>query len=248
MRLQNREKNFAFRKKHPDISLPPDYTLYESFLMDYAKYYEDGFDSAQELVERVSPFCNCTSGKILDWGCGPARILRHLPNILGYKNQYFGTDYNPNTINWCKANIPGINFSINQINPPLPYQDQYFDLVYGFSVFTHLSEENHLRWSDELQRIIKPEGVVLVTTHGDAFLERLTTDEQMLYQRHQLVPRTKVKEGHRMYAAFQPPAFMRKVFTQSGFKVVDHIAGKKVNAVFISQDVWLLKRLTDTTV
>ena len=241
MRIRNRKQNQLFRKQHPGVILPPDYTLYESFQMDYGKYYVGGREDAEWIISLAKPYCNLSNGRILDWGCGPCRILRHFPELLGPANEYYGTDYNLDTILWCKANLKGIAFSNNQINPPLPFRNDHFDLIYGISIFTHLSKENHFHWSDELYRILSPVGVLIVTTHGEAFLERLTEDEQAIFGRGELVSRTKVKEGHRMYAAFHPPSFIKHVFVQSGFSILRHIPGSKVNDDFIQQDVWILK-------
>lgn len=242
MRIRNRKQNNLFKKEYPDVILPPDYTLYESFQMDYQKYFIGGKEDAEELLDKVAPYCNLKTGRILDWGCGPSRLIRHFPALLGDQNEYYGTDYNASTIDWCKNNIPGIQFSINDIHPPLSYPAEFFDLIYGISIFTHLSPENHLLWAEELYKRLKPDGVAYLTSHGDAFLERLTSDEQALFRQGKIVSRTKVKEGHRMYAAFQPPSFMRSVFEQSGFQIVKHIPGSKVNQDYIQQDVWILKR------
>ncbi len=216
--------------------------LYESFQMNYQKYFIGGKEDAEELISRAEPFCQLQTGRILDWGCGPARLIRHLPDLLGSENEYFGTDYNPSTIAWCRANIPGVHFTINDIVPPLSYPPEYFDLIYGISIFTHLSPDNHYRWAEELHKRIKPGGILYITTHGDAFTERLTRDEKIIYQQNQLVSRTKVKEGHRMYAAFQPPLFMEKVISSTGFTIQQHIPGQKINHDYISQDVWILRK------
>jgi SAM-dependent methyltransferase len=242
MRVRNRKLNRIFKKQQPGIILPPDYTLYESFQMDYGKYFLGGKEDAEDLIEIVRPYCNLTTGCILDWGCGPARLLRHLPALLGNQNEYYGTDYNRSTIAWCKANFPTLHFALNSIYPPLSYPEDYFDLIYGISIFTHLSEENHTAWAIELQQCVKPKGIIYITTHGDAFLERLTSDEQATYRSGNIVSRTKVKEGHRMFAAFQPPNFMRNVFEKAGLEVIKHIPGIKVNVDYIQQDIWLLKR------
>jgi SAM-dependent methyltransferase len=211
--------------------------------MDFSKYYIGGREDAQWLISLVHPYCNLAHRKILDWGCGPARLLRHLPEILGPVNEYHGTDYNPKTIAWCRENIPGVTFSLNTISPPLPYSSDYFDFIYGISILTHLSEENQQLWSNELFRIISPKGIVLLTTHGDAFIEKLTPHEQNKYKRDELISREKVQEGHRMYGAFHPPSFIRNVFEQAGFSILQHTPGTRVNESFISQDVWILTKI-----
>jgi SAM-dependent methyltransferase len=42
-----------------------------------------------------------------------------------------------------------------------------FDLIYAISVLTHLREDDHIEWLEELHRIAKPDAVLLLTTFGD---------------------------------------------------------------------------------
>jgi len=242
MRFKNRKINNQFINSHPGIAFPPPYMMYESFQINYQKYYIGGREDAEWIVSLVSPYCTLEQASILDWGCGPARIIRHFPDISGDSNTYSGTDYNEKTISWCKKNIPGITFSINDLHPPLPYPDNAFNLIYGISILTHLSEENQFRWSKELYRISSSKGIVMLTTHGDAFLEKLTTTEAEGYRKQKPVLRAKTKEGHRTFGTFQPPEFISNVFTNAGFSILQHIPGKRVHDTFISQDVWILKK------
>ncbi len=240
MRLKNSARNNQFKKAHPGNVLPPPYMVYESFQIDYQKYYLGGREDAEWIVSLFKPHLRHENIKILDWGCGPARIIRHLPALLGNTNEYFGTDYNPRTIAWCKAEIKGITFSSNQLNPPLPYPENQFDLIYGISILTHLSEENQTAWSQELYRVAATKGIVILTTHGDAFLEKLTATEVEAYQAQKPILRDKTKEGHRTFGTFHPPHFIRKIFMTAGFSILEHIPGKRVHATYISQDVWIL--------
>src|ERR1043165_8053538 len=49
---------------------------------------------------------------------------------------------------------------------PLPYKDQMFDLIYSLSVFTHLSENHASQWLSEMNRVLKPGGILIITIHG----------------------------------------------------------------------------------
>ena len=66
-------------------------------------------------------------------------------------------------IAWCKDNIADASFSMNGENPPLRFEDKSMDLIYACSVFTHLDAEDQFRWLAELQRIMKPDGYLLLT-------------------------------------------------------------------------------------
>lgn len=237
---KNSTRNARFAQAHPELKFPPDYMLFEAFQLDYQKYYEGGEQTAKWLMGLLEPHTDWVGKTILDWGCGPARVVRHFPKLLGNTTEIHGTDYNPNTIAWCKENIPGAQFAINQLDPPTSYSNGKFDLVYGISIFTHLSEQNHSKWFDELMRISKKGGVLLLTTHGDVFKAKLADQERQLFEQGKLVERGKVVEGHRVFAAFQPPSYMRQLFEPQA-EILEHLPGQQ-KSWGLEQDVWILKK------
>ena len=99
--LMRFKANHLFKQAHPGIALPPPYMVYESFQIDYNKYYLGGLEDAAWIVSLFKPHHQLENIKILDWGCGPARIIRHMPALLGKTNDYFGTDYNPQTTKYA---------------------------------------------------------------------------------------------------------------------------------------------------
>jgi SAM-dependent methyltransferase len=243
-RLLQSGKNRRFTALHPDIALPPPYLVYESFQMDYEKYFLGGRQTAEWIASRLLPYLDGNTKNILDWGCGPARVIRHLPEILGNRYRYFGCDYNAATIHWCTQNISNVQFTQNSISPPLPYPPETFDAVYGISIFTHLSAANHRAWLEELRRILASGGVLLITTHGEIFKEKLTAEEQRSFDAGQLVIRGKAKEGQRMFGAFHPPVFMRMILSETGFDIEGHTPGIR-RATWIEQDTWILRKKYD---
>jgi ubiquinone/menaquinone biosynthesis C-methylase UbiE len=233
--------NKAFKKSMPDIVFPPPYMLYEAYRLDYSKYYLDGLETAKWVSRLAKQHILAEGAFILDWGCGPARIIRHLPALLPGSILY-GTDYNPATIVWCKKSFPYISFSINGLQPPLNYPDAFFDFIYGISIFTHLSEQLHPLWMNELKRVLKPGGVLLITTQGAVFTGKLTAQEKAQFEEGKPVVRSKTREGHRTFSAFQPIAFMKELL--SGMTILDHKPGVKKGTLY-EQDVWLIKKLAD---
>jgi len=237
---KNSSRNARFVQENRDIKLPPDYMLFEAFQLDYQKYYEGGKRTAQWLMDLFEKHSPMTGKTILDWGCGPARVVRHFPELLGSHSTMHGTDYNPKTIAWCKENIPGVSFAINELNPPTAYRNEFFDFIYGISIFTHLSEANHQPWLDELMRISKKGGLVLLTTHGAVFCDKLTDSERTIFEQNKLVERGQVIEGHRVFAAFHPQAYIRQLVEDQA-EVLDHIPGTR-KAWGLEQDVWILRK------
>ncbi len=237
---KNRAHNAQFVKEHPDVKLPPDYMLFEAFQLDYQKYFEGGARTAKWLIGLFEKHSDLKGKSILDWGCGPSRVLRHFPTLLDNNCEIHGTDYNAKTIAWCRENIEGVSFSINRLNPPTEYPEARFDLVYGISIFTHLSEANHQLWFDELMRISKKDAVLLLTTHGNIFREKLTGQERLDFDRGDLVERGKVVEGHRVFAAFHPPVYIRRLFEPQA-EILEHIEGVR-KSWGLEQDVWIIKK------
>lgn len=141
-----------------------------AFLHTGASIYRLLLRVAQESGRPFSSF-----GSILDFGCGPGRGLRYL---LKYSQTAacYGTDVDATAIGWCQESFPFGEFMVNDEVPPTGFRSESFDLIYAISVFSHLSEENHLAWLEELQRIGKKDGIVILTTHGEYALRRAVSE------------------------------------------------------------------------
>lgn len=107
--------------------------------------------------------------RVLDWGCGCGRIARHWAQYLPYIDLH-GCDIDEIGIQWCQHNLPFGSFSVSGTAPPLPYPDGYFDIVYGVSVLTHLTLSLQYAWMQEIWRLLKPDGVAVLTTMGPSLL------------------------------------------------------------------------------
>jgi SAM-dependent methyltransferase len=142
-------------------------------------YFATGYGDALHILttlERHS-FDLTNLRSMLEFGCGSARVLRHFRNI-GYLS-LAGSDANPKTIDWARQNLPGIDFRINALEPPLPFAEESFDVVYALSVFTHIPLVWQRRWLEELRRVLRPEGYLLCTVLGSSFVHQmLTRDDQ----------------------------------------------------------------------
>lgn len=239
IKIRNRKDNFKFKKENRDIAIPPDYLLYEAHQLKYRSYISNGLQNAKELKVLFEKWINLDSKKVLDWGCGPARIIRHFPDLLT-STEFFGTDYNEKTILWNKKHIKNVIFSSNKINPPTHFENNFFDVIYGLSIFTHLSERNHVNWINELHRIANKDAILVLTTHGEVFKEKLLSRDQIKFDSNNLVVQANTLEGHRTFAAYHPPKLMRKLFEEK-FQVLEHLPGKR-ESWGITQDKWILKK------
>lgn len=108
---------------------------------------------------------------VLEFGCGAGRLLEHVGKLVpGVRIS--GCDVLQQSLDICKRKLPQGRFWLNQAAPPLECAEQQFDLIYSYSVFTHLSEKNHIAWLRELACLLKPGGVMLHTTKSYAFVRR----------------------------------------------------------------------------
>jgi SAM-dependent methyltransferase len=103
--------------------------------------------------------------RLLDFGCGPGRYIRHLGN-LAETTEIHGVDIDSQVIEWLSDNVPYGHFEVIPHEPPTGYPDEHFDLIINHSVFTHLPEALQDLWMAELQRITQPGGVLLLTVHS----------------------------------------------------------------------------------
>jgi 2-polyprenyl-3-methyl-5-hydroxy-6-metoxy-1,4-benzoquinol methylase len=109
---------------------------------------------------------NC---KVLDFGCGWGRIIRYFLKDV-YAENLFGIDCDESIIIVCQSSNLNCNFNVNTIFPPTEFKDNFFDIIYSFSVFSHLSEDAHIKWLMEFKRILKPDGILIVTTRSREFI------------------------------------------------------------------------------
>jgi ubiquinone/menaquinone biosynthesis C-methylase UbiE len=239
---KNSSNNRAFLKEYPDVALPPDYLMYESFGLDYRNYYIEGRETARWIISIIANHTELNNLKILDWGCGPGRIVRHLPELLPDTSTVYATDYNPESIPWCSSHIKGVEFNKNDLKPELPYKTGTFGALYGLSIFTHLSEEMHFGWMLELSRVLDNGGIALLTTQGDNYKNKMTAAELKRFEKGELVVRGKVKEGHRTFSAFQPDSFMMSLFEKCGLSVVEKVVIEEKDKNYTPQDVWVVRK------
>lgn len=209
---------------------------------DCAWFWEGGRLGARALVELLArrKLVLADFPRILDFGCGCGRVIRHVAP-LATESRVHGTDYNPALVRWCRSSLSLAKFSRNHLAPPTRYADGAFDLIYAFSVFTHLSERLQHAWLAELRRITRPGGWIVITTHGDRYLDRLADEDRSRFERGETVVWSGESEGKNRCAAFHPPAYVRdKLVPAAGLSVMEFVPEGALGNP--QQDAWLLQR------
>ncbi|MEZ5977443.1 MAG: class I SAM-dependent methyltransferase [Planctomycetota bacterium] len=193
-------------------STPPAHLAFDALNhVDWNTYLESGRLHARLLAELIAEELPEGPLRILEWGCGPGRLIRHMGEALAPRRvELVGSDYNEQSIAWCRANLQGIDFRVNGLMPPLNAEEGSFDAVYNFSVFTHLSEDAQLAWARELFRVLRPGGVLVCTTHGDRHRFLLASDDdRSAYESGRTVVKGNYREGRKWFLAFHPPEYVR---------------------------------------
>lgn len=145
--------------------------------------------------------------RLLDFGCGCGRVTRHWRNLGAAVH---GSDYNADLVDWCRRNLAFANFTTNRLAPPLPLPSESIDVAHAVSVLTHLPEDLQHAWLAELRRVLRPGGLLIATTHGDRYLDRLDDDERDSYERGELVVRWESVAGTNLCTAFHPERYVRE--------------------------------------
>lgn len=132
----------------------------------------EGFNFYSEIKQHAAKVGRplTRDSRILDFGCGWGRMIRFFIKDIAAENLY-GIDVNSEMIDICLNTVRLGNYSVGKLEPPTEFAGDSFDVVYAYSVFSHLSEAVHIKWVEELSRILKPGGILIVTVWGRNFIE-----------------------------------------------------------------------------
>jgi SAM-dependent methyltransferase len=138
---------------------------------DHTWFFWTGRESVRELERTLAIAGRSLDSfeSILDFGCGCGRMLLWMEE-QGRRSALHGTDIDAEAIAWCREHVPYATVTVNDADPPLPYPDGAFDLVFNHSVFTHVNERRQDAWLSELQRVTRPGGLLVLSTHGEVAL------------------------------------------------------------------------------
>jgi SAM-dependent methyltransferase len=119
--------------------------------------------------------------RVLDVGCGVGRTAIPLTAYLSEIGSYEGLDISAEAIEWCRDHIESrfrnfrfthadvFNGSYNPgggVQPSqyvFPYPGEHFDLVFLYSVFTHMLPRDVEHYVSEIARVLKVGGRVLAS-------------------------------------------------------------------------------------
>ncbi len=135
------------------------------------KQYGKVFTRPQEDIPKiVRLFKKRGVKKVLDLGCGSGR---HAVYLAKHGFEVYGIDIAPEGIkiakNWLKKEKLKANFKIGSIYKKLPYKDNFFDALISTSTIHHEKIKNIQKAIREIERVLKPKGLVFMTVRKRKF-------------------------------------------------------------------------------
>lgn len=185
--------------------------------------------------------------KILEVGCGCGRVATSLRNFIKKPGAYYGLDVVPELIENAKMQIQNplfhftcMNVYSHMYNPDpkalkpekvrFPYQDNFFDIVFLVSVFTHMIPPSIETYTKEIARVIKTKGKCLVTIfslqNNPSYLKTKWGEKFPIETLHVLKSNTQ-KENFRVTHLDEPETavmydlnYVLQLFGKNGMKLI----------------------------
>jgi SAM-dependent methyltransferase len=110
----------------------------------------------------------------IDFGCGWGRLTRFFTRHFESEN-LIGLDTLQEMVDDCTTANEWATFRRVDLAPPTDMASASCDLIYAYSVFSHLSESAHDLWIAEFARLLRPGGLLVVTTRGRDFIVECAT-------------------------------------------------------------------------
>ena len=111
-------------------------------------------------------------GSVLDYGCGRGHLLKHL---LALDLDCYAADFSEESIEMLNEKFRGYqNWKQGTVisNLAIFYPDNFFDVICCTEVLEHLPTVSLHAAFTELKRVLKPEGIVIITTPFTENLEQ----------------------------------------------------------------------------
>ena len=139
---------------------------------DGRHYFSVGLDAIR-AIDTAAPAA--APARILDLPCGHGRVLRFLKARFPDAS-ITACDLDPDGIAFCADSFGALaaqsSTELEQLELPGP-----FDLIWCGSLVTHLDEHRNAALLALFERELSPDGVALMTTHGELVAARLRTGD-----------------------------------------------------------------------
>ena len=133
--------------------------MYDEFAADFSATRQRAWPEFEILAAQIKK-----NDKILDLGCGNARLRKFLDKKKIPRGNYFGFDKSKKLLEIAKKNFPHDHFFCGDFAKKLIFENEKFDVVAAIASFHHLqnfaAQQNFWR---ESARILRPGGRIFLT-------------------------------------------------------------------------------------
>ena len=205
---------------------------------DFYKDDENFIQTARKDAQFITrEFKLGANSKVLDLGCGYGRLAFGLHDVCPQLGNYYGIDINAKSVAWCKkyieANFPNYKFYDSNIlnrryNPKgdqssevvLPIEDEQLDLIYLYSVFSHMLVDDISKYLFEFRRILKKDGSIFLTAFVEEDVEDMAENPSGYLRESWYGPLHCVRYNRK---------FLENEFDEKGFNVHDFRHGVEMH-------------------
>lgn len=213
------------RVRYEGATLPPKRLRFCGSLFQDEKHF---LSSARKEAERlVGQFGMSLDSSVLDVGCGQGRLPIGILDRVGEIRKYRGIDVDQASVRWCQRYIarrhPGFEFErINVKNLRynrsgleagdefrFPFSEGEFDIIFLYSVFSHMNAQDVRVYLRDFRRVLRPEGRIFLT----AFIEEGVPDVTENPEDY------RVKWRGRLHGVRYDKGFFERMLAESGFRL-----------------------------
>lgn len=209
----------------------------------------DFVNSGQNLVDVLVKAAGLDGqSRLLDIGSGIGRLAIPLTKLITPPGAYDGLDIVERGVRWCSTKItpeyPNFRFTHADIfnaeyNPGgavkaeeyrFPYEDASFDIVWLFSVFTHMLAADVAHYVEEISRVLRPGGRLAATflVVNEASMKSMQAGQGMYNFTYRDGPQWQLREGMGIpeLAVAYDESYVRDLYARNGLDVSAVYAGR----------------------
>ena len=201
--------------------------VWDAIADQWHNFRQQQFKPVYDFIERYQP----KKGKILEIGCGNCR------NLIPFAKNGFechGLDFSKNMLAQAKKMMQKhkANIELKKANiTNLPYKSNQFDYILHIASLHHLKEEESIESSlREASRILKPEGIMLLTVWNKLQLKFITRPKEL----H--IPWKKNNREYKRFFHLFDYFELRRLLKNVNFQILEsNILGK--NLIFVLKKI-----------
>lgn len=152
------------------------------------------------------------------------RITQHMPEIVGGSSSFIDT-----SVRFSDGYFKHFRFGNDKT-----------DVVFCIDRFNYFSEQLHSQVYQELMRVLKPGGILILTTLGESYQSIFSKKEKKKFEQGELVFRKDGSENYKPFVVFHPSSFMENLFKED--IILEHIKTPISDKKYFAQDWWFIQK------